>query len=116
MIYENDDFEPRRYERDQDFDEITDLNKNREDDDFIGNEVVKMVQDELSEPELMRFCNDYPEGIKLVKKCMKMVNEKSWEVLQKYLNETIVCKDDDVMLNGEQRVLYFVKHFYLVFS
>jgi len=72
-----------------------------------------MINDELSEPEIMHFCKDHSKAIDLVKKCIRFLNEKTWKDLKNYLKDLLQINPDSLKEGSEQSAIFFVKHFYL---
>ncbi len=54
---------------------------------LLKNDFEGFVSEETSEPEIMYWCKDSPEASELLRKCIKMMNEKNWITIKKYLME-----------------------------
>ena len=47
--------------------------------------IQDLIEEEMSEPELMFFCKDDPEATALLKKCSKWANDENWTTMKNYL-------------------------------
>lgn len=81
---------------------------------LLKNDFEAFVNEETSEPEIMYWCKDSPEATELLRKCVKMMSEKNWTTIKKYLKE-IIDQDEISLLNkdADSNKKLFVKNFYL---
>lgn len=103
----------KRYNEEDDLKNESDQEDRRGGTNDMRNELMEIMNEELSEPEIMHFCKDYQVAIDLVKKCIKIMNDKSWTVLKKHLQDEVNCNVENLNDNNEERRKFFVKHFYL---
>lgn len=80
------------------------------DDISIKNEVQELINEEMTEPELMFLCKDDEEATFLLKKCNKWTNQRNWTTMKNYLLDII---DSDALSDGILNAKLFVKYFYL---
>lgn len=77
--------------------------------DFNQPNVQDLINEEMTEPELMFLCQDEPEAINLIKKCSKWTTHHNWPTMKNYLNDIIDMDTQSDKLN----CMLFVKLFYL---
>lgn len=77
-----------------------------------GDNLAKLIIEELAEPELMNFCKDNQRAIDLIKMCISLINSKEWTTMKSYLADSvdISCYDTN---DKEETCLFYVKNFYL---
>ena len=83
------------------------------DSDSEKNGIQTIIDEEMSEPELMFFCKDDPEATSLLKKCTKWASEENWTIMKTYLNNII---DNNLTSSLPERMIneqLFIKYFYL---
>lgn len=51
------------------------------------NDFTAFINEELSEPDIIAWCRDSEEATSLLRKCIKWMNEKNWQIMKKYLQE-----------------------------
>ena len=83
-MLENDQLIPQ-YSKEHDFTEDTNKESHIEVEGFYG--VDKIHTGELQEPDLDFFCRSDEAASGLLNKCIKMMNEKEFNVMEKYLKE-----------------------------
>ena len=74
--------------------------------------IQDLIEEEMSEPELMFFCKDDPEATALLKKCSKWANDENWTTMKNYLIdiiETLSTSQSEGPINKK----IFIKYFYL---
>ena len=73
--------------------------------------VDNLIDEEMSEPELMYLVKEDPEATALLKKCSKWANESNWTTMKNYL-DTIVDNLSLSQTEGIPNEKSFVKCFY----
>lgn len=74
--------------------------------------VENLIDEEMSEPELMFLVKDDGEAVALLKKCAKWANESNWTTMKNYLNEIV----DNLSMSQTEGVVnekFFIKYFYM---
>ncbi len=72
----------------QDDDNIEDDKGGKEEglDNLLKHGIQDFINEEISEPDLMYLCKDDEEATLLLKKCVKWMNEKNWNLMKNYLS------------------------------
>lgn len=74
--------------------------------------IQDLIEEEMSEPELMFLCREDPEATALLKKCSKWANEENWTTMKNYLInivETLSTSQSEGVTNMKT----YIKYFYL---
>jgi hypothetical protein len=54
---------------------------------LIRTDLETFINEETAEPDIMYWCQDSQEATMLLRKCIKMMNDKHWPTMIKYLKE-----------------------------
>jgi hypothetical protein len=79
------------YKKEEDFSE-NEHNQDNQKKEKYGNYLLRtefenFMTEETSEPDIMFWCKDNNEASQLLRKCIKLMNEKNWQTMKKYLRE-----------------------------
>lgn len=104
------------YNKDEDFEEINIKNKDdRNENPLLKSDFNNLITEEMSEPDISYWVNDSPEATQLLRKCIRMMNEKNWKVMRTYLKTVaeVDSENSNYLGEGKESKLSFVKNFYL---
>lgn len=111
------------YKREDDIEEVREKNKEEKyENPLLKTDFQTFITEEMSEPDISYWCNDSPEATQLLRKCIKMMNEKNYSTMKSYLKtisdlegEMGVFKTSDGNNENTTPVnkVSFVKNFYL---
>lgn len=68
-------------------DDIDDKRDDGNDNLLLRNDIESFISEEMSEPDIMFWCKDSESATKLLKRCIKLMNEKNWKTMKIIINE-----------------------------
>jgi tetratricopeptide (TPR) repeat protein len=114
------------YRREDDFDDFEAKKNNnnlkpREDNPLLRTDFQTFLNEEISEPDISYWCADSEQASDLLRKCIKMMNDRNWKGIKSYMKTCVDSSEEEFEAisssrkNSPEKInkVTFVKNFYL---
>ena len=110
------------YNKEDDFEEM-EFKKSKtklEENPLLRTDFQTFLNEEISEPDISYWCNDSEKASDLLRKCIKMMNERNWKGIKSYMKTCVTAEEEETesisnRKNNSDKInkVSFVKNFYL---
>jgi len=108
------------YRKEDDFDELDFRKQKDEENPLLKQDFQNFLNEEISEPDISYWCSDCEKASDLLRKCIKLMNEKNWKAIKSYMKTCVNTEEDELELITNKKTnsdkvnkISFVKNFYL---